>query len=109
MTDSDTKPDKTKISARCTRVMGNFNIVYGTVGLACAALIEFAFPADINVISESMLVTATLASISAIVQGILLRIFGPVAADFVERLAKSLSKWASAKGRRLIASMKAIG
>lgn len=85
MTDQTTETDKPGIAARCARGLGTFNIAYGTIGLVCAAIIMFVLPPEANPLPRSMTIASSGASITAIAQGVLLRIYGPAVTGFVGR------------------------
>jgi len=103
MNDAAAQTKKPGFAARCARGLGTFNIAYGIVGLISAAIIRFAFPADMNPLPDSMMIASSIASVTAIVQGVLLRIYGPAVTGFAGRLLKAARLRGVALVRRLLA------
>lgn len=87
---TETKPT---LAARCARGLGTFNIAYGTIGLASAAIIHLALPSEMNPLPPSVMIASVAASTTAIVQGVLLRIHGPALTGCIGRRLKALATW----------------
>ena len=93
MNDAAEQTPKPGFAARCARGLGAFNIAYGILGLVSAAIIHFAFPPEMNPLPDSMMIASSVASITAIVQGVLLRIYGPAVTGFVGRRLAAIRSW----------------
>jgi hypothetical protein len=102
MNDAAAQTKKPGFAARCARGLGTFNIAYGLVGLISAAILQFAFPAGMNPLPASMMVASSVASVTAITQGVLLRIYGPAMTGLIGRGIKALRLRSVALGRRLL-------
>jgi hypothetical protein len=87
---------KPTLAARCARGLGTFNVAYGTIGLASAAIIHLALPSGMNPLPPSVMVASVVASTTAIAQGVLLRIYGPALTGCIGRRIKTLAAWSKA-------------
>jgi len=106
MNDQTAVTKKPGIAARCARGLGTFNIAYGTIGLLSAMVVLFVLPPEANPLPRSMMIASTCASITAIVQGVLLRIYGPAVTGYVGRRLSLLRKKAKALLDRLLSNGK---
>ena len=101
------KTTKPTLAARCARGLGTFNIAYGTVGLASAAIIHLALPSEMNPLPQSVMVASVVAATTAIAQGVLLRIHGPALTACIGRRLKTLAAWSKAALLRIASNGKA--
>jgi hypothetical protein len=77
MDEADKTPSP--LIARIARGLGAFNIVYGGIGLLSAVLLRFAMPQELNPLPDAALAVSAAAGAWIVIQGIVLRIYGPAA------------------------------
>lgn len=74
---SNEAPPRRGAMARIVRWLGTFNVGYGVLGLVSAGILRFAMPQEFNPMSDGAMLASAAASVSAIVQGLLLHRYGP--------------------------------
>jgi hypothetical protein len=74
--------------ARIARALGAFNLVYGGLGLLSAALLRFVLPQAMNPLPDAALAVSAAASAWIVVQGVVLRIYGPAALTWAVGIAR---------------------
>lgn len=87
---------KPTLAARCARGLGTFNIAYGTIGLASAAIVHLALPSGMNPLPPSVMIASVIASTTAITQGVLLRVYGPALTGCIGRRLATFAAWTKA-------------